>query len=78
LGVLGFTPTLGQSGVATLGYKMSWHYFGTRHGKEEWVGAGAIVKRALRTEQLHNPQRKLQDANNVVEFIKKMYVFSNT
>ncbi len=44
---------------------------GTGHGKEEWDGVGAIVKRALKAKQLHNPQKKLQDANNVVEFFKK-------
>jgi len=27
---------------------MNWHYVGTRYGKGEWDGVGAIVKRALR------------------------------
>jgi hypothetical protein len=30
--------------------KMSWHYFIIGHGKGEWDGAGAILKRALRIE----------------------------
>jgi hypothetical protein len=36
----------------TLSWKMSWHYFGTRHRKGEWDGAGvgAIVKRALKAK----------------------------
>jgi hypothetical protein len=45
----GFLPNL------TLGCKMNWHYFGTRYGKGEWDGVGAVVKRALRAQQLHNP-----------------------
>lgn len=35
----------------TNGFNMSWIFFGMGHGKGEWDGAGAIVKRALRTEQ---------------------------
>jgi hypothetical protein len=41
-------------------YKMSWHYFGTGHGKEEWDGASAIVKRALRAKQFHKGSSKMQ------------------
>ncbi len=50
---------------------MSWHYFGTRHGKGEWNGVDDIVKRALRVEQLHNPQRRLQHAFDVVQSLKE-------
>jgi hypothetical protein len=55
----------------TGGCVMSWNFFGTGHGKGEWDGAGAVVKRALRTEQLHNPWRKLQDAKDAVDFLKE-------
>jgi len=55
----------------TSGWKMSWHYFGTRHGKGEWNGVDDIVKRTLRVEQLHNPQRRLQHAFDVVQFLKE-------
>jgi len=41
------------------------------HGKGEWDGVSVVVKRALRAEQLHNPQRRLQDASNVVQFLKE-------
>ncbi len=54
----------------TSSWKMSWHYFGTRHEKGEWDGAGAsaIVKRALKAKQFHNLQRRLHDAFDVVQF----------
>jgi hypothetical protein len=51
--------------------KMSWHYFGTWHGKGEWDGASPILKRALRIKKLHNPQRRFQDVANVLQFLKK-------
>lgn len=49
---------------------MLWSYYGTGHGKGEWDGAGAVVKRALRTEQLLNPQRRLQNAADCVDFLE--------
>lgn len=48
---------------------MLWNYFGTGHGKGEWDGAGAVVKRALRNEQLVNPHRRLQNAADCVQFL---------
>jgi hypothetical protein len=30
--------------------KLSWHYFGTRHGKGEWDSVGVVVKRALKAK----------------------------
>jgi hypothetical protein len=34
----------------TSSYKMNWHYFGTKHGKGEWDGAGVVVKRVLKAK----------------------------
>ena len=55
----------------TDGCEMEWNFFGIGHGKGEWDGAGAVVKRALRNEQLHNPLRKLQDALGAVQFLEE-------
>ena len=55
----------------TGGCEMEWNFFGTGHGKGEWDGAGAILKRALRTEQLQNPTRRLQDAADAVQFLEE-------
>lgn len=54
----------------TGGCKMNWNFFGSGHGKGEWDGAGAVVKRTLRTEQLLNPQRTLQNARDCVTFLE--------
>lgn len=48
---------------------MLWNFFGTGHGKGEWDGAGAVVKKALRSEQLLNPHRRLQNAADCVQFL---------
>jgi hypothetical protein len=48
---------------------MLWSYYGTGHGKREWDGAGAVVKKALRSEQLLNPHRLLQNALHCVTFL---------
>ena len=37
----------------------------------EWDGAGAVVKRALRMEQIRNPERQLQNALQCVDFLKQ-------
>jgi hypothetical protein len=37
----------------------------------EWDGMGAVVKRALRAEQIKNPGRQLQNARHVVDFLTK-------
>ncbi len=60
----------------TSSWKMNWHYFGTRHGKGEWdgAGAGAIVKRALKAKQFHNLQRRLYDAFDVVNFFERRVI----
>jgi hypothetical protein len=57
--------------------KWSWHYFSIRHGKGEWDSASVVVNRALRVEQLHNPQRRFQDAIDVVEFLLKKCLFEH-
>lgn len=48
---------------------MLWSFYGSGHGKGEWDGAGAVVKRALRSEQLLNPHRRLQTAEDCVHFL---------
>ena len=45
---------------------MQWNYFGSGHGKGEHDGAGAVIKRALTSEQLDNNGAKLQNAHDVV------------
>lgn len=55
------------------GCKMRWNYFESAHGKGEWDGAGAVVKRALAAEQIQNPLRPLQNAAQVVKFLEKKY-----
>jgi hypothetical protein len=54
-------------------YKIWWNYFESAHGKGEWDGAGAMVKRALRAEQIQNPLQPLQNAVLVVEFLEEKY-----
>ena len=53
----------------TSGCKMLWNYYGTGHGKGEWDGVGAVVKRALKSEHLLNPHRRLQSAEDCVQFL---------
>ncbi len=48
---------------------MLWNFYGSGHGKGEWDGAGAVVKRALRSEQLLNPHRSLRNARDCVTFL---------
>jgi hypothetical protein len=55
------------------GCKMQWNYFESVHGKGEWDGAGVVVKKALRAEQIQNPLRPLQNATLVVEFLEEKY-----
>lgn len=53
----------------TNGCTMNWNFFGTGHGKGEWDGAGAVVKRALRQSQLHDTWRRMQNAHDAVSFL---------
>ena len=48
---------------------MLWNFFGSGHGKGEWDGAGAVVKRALRSEQLLKPHRTLRNARDCITFL---------
>lgn len=59
--------------ILTKGCKMLWNFFETAHGKGEWDGAGAVVKRALTAEQIMNPARPLQNAAQVVSFLDEKY-----
>ena len=59
--------------MLTKGCMMRWNYFESAHGKGEWDGAGAIVKRALRPEQIQNPLRQLANASQVVDFLQEKY-----
>jgi hypothetical protein len=59
--------------LLTRGYKMQWNYFESVPSKGEWDGAGVVVKRALRAEQIQNPLRPLQNAELVVEFLEEKY-----
>jgi hypothetical protein len=59
--------------MLTKGCKMRWNYFETAHGKGEWDGAGAVVKRALSAEQIQNPLRPLANAAQVVDFLQEKY-----
>ena len=59
--------------MLTKGCMMQWNYFESAHGKGEWDGAGAIVKRALRPEQIQNPLWQLANASQVVDFLQEKF-----
>jgi hypothetical protein len=63
-------PNLTSSATFTNGCQMSWNYFGLGHGKGEVDGAGALLKREIRMEQLEADGRKLQNAAEIVLFLK--------
>ena len=50
---------------------MCWNYFGSGHGKGEVDGAGALLKREIRKEQMKVDGRKLQNATEIVAFLKE-------
>jgi len=50
------------------GCKTTWNFFGSGHGKGSHDGAGAIIKRLIRKEQLDANGGKLQNAKEVVQF----------
>lgn len=39
----------------------------------EWDGAGAVIKRALRNEQLRNPHRELSNAAHCADFLRERF-----
>lgn len=49
---------------------MDWNYWGTGHGKGPHDGAGACVKQSLRREQVKEDSVKLQNAADVVSFLR--------
>jgi hypothetical protein len=48
---------------------MLWNFFGSGHGKGPHDGAGAVVKSFIRREQLKPDGRRLQCAQDVVDFL---------
>jgi hypothetical protein len=63
-------PSLIRSLDLIDGCQMCWNYFGSGHGKGEVDGTGALLKREIRTEQLKSDGRKLQNATDIVQFLK--------
>ncbi len=54
----------------TGGCSMLWSFFGSGHGKGPHDGAGAVVKSFIRREQLKSHGTKLQNASDVVVYLK--------
>ena len=50
---------------------MTHHFSGSRHGKEEHDGAGAVIKRHLTHEKLKPNGIKLPNAIEIVSFLKE-------
>ena len=50
---------------------MTHHFSGSRHGKGEHDGAGSVIKRHLTHEQLKPNGVKLQNATEVVMFLRE-------
>jgi hypothetical protein len=63
-------PNLTSSAMMRDGCQMSWNYFGSGHGKGEVDGAGALLKREIQNEQLKPGGLKLQNAAEIVQFLK--------
>jgi hypothetical protein len=49
---------------------MTWNFFATGHGKGEVDGAGALLKREVRKEQMKPHGLKLQNSAEVVAFLR--------
>jgi hypothetical protein len=56
----------------TNGCQMIWFLFGSGHGKGSHDGAFVVIKRFLKREHLNAHKEKLQNANDVVTFMKKL------
>jgi hypothetical protein len=67
---VGRYPSLTRSNEMPLGCRMQWNYFGTGHGKGRWDGAGATIKQALRNEQVKPNGLRLQNASDVVTYLR--------
>jgi hypothetical protein len=53
------------------GCQMCWNYFASGHGKGEVDGAGALLKREICKEEMDCDGRKLQNAAEIVQFLKE-------
>jgi hypothetical protein len=60
--------------ISTAGFRdscqLSWNYFGSGQGKGEVDGAGVLLKREIQNEQLKPDGQKLQNAAEIVRFLK--------
>ena len=50
---------------------MCWNYFALGHRKEEVDGVGALLKRKIQKEQINSNDRKLQNAAEIVQFMRE-------
>ena len=64
-------PNLTSGVSLNSGCQMCWNYFGSGHGKGEVDGAGALLKREIQKEQMKVDVRKLQNAAEIVAFLKE-------
>jgi hypothetical protein len=58
-------------GILPEGCQMLWNYFASGHGKGEVDGAGALCKREVRKEQLKVHGRCIQNAEQMVSFLRE-------
>jgi hypothetical protein len=70
-------PSLTRSSDLIDGCQMCWNYFGSGHGKGEVDGVGALLKREISTEQLKCDGRKLQNAADIVHFLKDRFMLAH-
>ncbi len=55
----------------TNGCKMIWFFFGNGHWKGPHDGVGAVIKKFIWCEQLNVHEKKLTNAEEVVNFLHK-------
>jgi hypothetical protein len=58
--------------ITTDGCQMIWILFGFGHGKASHDGAFVVIKRFLRRKHLDVHKEKLQNAKDVVAFLRKL------